>query len=209
MPAPKKRPLGQVLCACPAPQEDAFGPGAARRQKTERPPQSYVWLQPPPAVRAALDAHRRQWWWPRGSHLPAAQRLHLTLHALGSLEPQRVEVVARALSRLRQPAFELELDWCGVWPGSGVAVACPRPGAALAHLHGALAQALPAAPGGRGGADAAADWQPHVTLAWQAWGAGAPPMPPLRWPVREFLFVRSWLPPHAARHELLGRYALV
>lgn len=164
-------------------------------------PQTYVWLRPPLPVRRALEAHRQQWWWPRGSEQPRPHRLHLTLHALGTPGERQVDAAIAALRALRLPAFELELAWSGVWTGNGVAVACPRLHPALAQLHAASAQAL-------GRQVPARSWTPHVTLGRNALHAGAALLPPLRWPVREFLLVRSWLPPHPVRHEVLAQLGL-
>lgn len=165
-------------------------------------PQAYVWLRPPAVLAHALDAHRQCWWWPEGSHLPRAHRLHLTLHALGPLDDEALAQVAHALSGLKADAFDLELVWSGVWTGQAIAVACPRAHPGLAQLHAALLRCLRAT-------GAARSWSPHVTLAWDVARAGAALLPPLRWPVREFLLVRSWIRPgEPAHHEVLRRYAL-
>lgn len=167
-------------------------------------PQAYVWLRPPAELALALDAHRRNWWWPRGCHFPKAHRLHLTLHALGPLDEEALAQVSHALSSMHSHAFDLELAWSGVWArnATAIAVACPREHPGLAHLHTALFQLL------RGRAPTSG-WSPHVTLAWKVPRAGAAPLPPLRWPVREFLLVRSWIQPdETAEHEVLKRYEL-
>ena len=167
-------------------------------------PPACVWLRPSPEVSEELAAHRAQWWWPAGCHLPEAHRLHLTLHELGPLSDDQLEHVLRALSTLRADAFDLELAWSGVWAHHprAVAVACPRAHPALTDLHAALSRRLRGRAPVRG-------WSPHVTLAWDAPRAAAAPLPALRWPVREFLLVRSWMPPGArGRHEVLRRYAL-
>lgn len=164
-------------------------------------PQTYVWLRPPPKVNRALDAHRRRWWWPRGAQLPAAHRLHMTLHPLGVLDEAQIQAVAEALQRVRLPAFQFELDWTGVWTRNRIAVACARPDAAVVQLHDACAGALGTSL--RSGA-----WMPHVTLAREALGAGAELIEPLRWPVDAFWLVRSWILPRASRHEVLRCYPL-
>lgn len=165
-------------------------------------PQTHVWLCPPPRVLQALDAHRRQWWWPRDDcRQPLAQRLHMTVHSLGVLSDRQIDAVSAALRAVRLPAFELELCWSGVWPGNGIAVACPRPHPGLARLHAASAQAL-------GRRASAHGWAPHVTLARNALRAGASQLAPLRWPIEDFWLMRSWLPPHRAFHEALARYEL-
>lgn len=164
-------------------------------------PECYVWLRPPPAVRDALDAHRQAWMWPRGSHQPAARRMHMTLHVLGALDEAQIVQVSQALSTVHVPIFDMDLVWSSVWTHNGVAVACAELNPALAHLHDSLRHALHLPPPDR-------PWKPHVTLGRRALGAGAALLQPVRWPVHEFLFVRSWLPPHDVRHEELGRYAL-
>lgn len=165
-------------------------------------PQAYVWLRPPTELAQALDAHRQHWWWPQGSHQPQAHRLHLTLQALGPLGDDDLEQVAHALSSVNAQAFDLELAWSGVWTGNAVAVARPRAHPGLTQLHAALSRRLRATAGGR-------SWSPHVTLAWEVPRAGAALLTPLRWPVREFLLVRSWMrPDEAAQHEVLKSYEL-
>jgi RNA 2',3'-cyclic 3'-phosphodiesterase len=164
-------------------------------------PELYVWLAPDAAAQAAIDAHRRQWLWPQGSHQPKPHRLHLTLCLLGTRTDAEIEAIGKALAGVRAGSFELVLDWSGVWSRHGVAVVCPAVHPVLMRLHRAIDRAM--SPWARPAA-----WKPHVTIARRAQGADAPPMAPLRWQVREFLFVRSWLPPHPARHEVLGRYPL-
>lgn len=166
-------------------------------------PQAYVWLRPPMDLALALDAHRQRWWWPEGSHLPQPHRLHLTLQELGPLDDDDLQQVARALSGVETGVFDLELTWSGVWTGNAVAVARPRAHAGLTQLHAALSRRL------RGRA-AVRSWSPHITLAWDVPRAGAALLPPLRWPVREFLLVRSWMRPgEPADHEVLQRYELI
>ncbi len=170
-------------------------------QRPTAEPELYVWLAPDAAVQAAIDAHRRQWLWPQGSHQPKPHRLHLTLCLLGTRSDAEVEGIGKALARVRADSFELVLDWSGVWSRHGVAVVCPAGHPGLMRLHRAIDRTM-----SRWARPAA--WKPHVTIARRAQGADAPPMTPIRWPVREFLFVRSWLPPHPPWHEVLGRYPL-
>lgn len=164
-------------------------------------PPAYVWLRPSSEVSEELAAHRAQWWWPDGCHLPETHRLHMTLQKLGPLNDAQLKHVSQALSTLRADAFDLELAWSGVWAHHprAVAVACPRAHPALTDLHAALRRCLL----GRG---PVRGWSPHVTLAWDAPRAAAALLPALRWPVREFLLVRSWMDP--ADHQVLARYDL-
>ncbi|VTU18234.1 2'-5' RNA ligase [Variovorax sp. SRS16] len=165
-------------------------------------PALYVWIAPDPAVQAAIDAHRRAWWWPEGSHQPKPHRLHLTLCPLGARSDAQLEGIDEALRGVRAGSFELVLDRSGVWTRNGVAVVCPQAHPGLTKLHHAIERAI--LPWAR-----PAPWEPHITIARRALGAGAQRMTPIRWQVREFVLVRSWLPPHRVWHEVLGRHRLV
>lgn len=171
---------------------------------TSSAPQLYAWLAPDATVQAAIDAHRSQWIWPPRAHQPRPHRLHLTLHPLGVHGEADIARFAEALAGVRANGFELVLDWSGVWPHNGIAIVTPRADADLERLHGAIGRAvawcLPQHGPGR--------WTPHVTIGRHALHAAATRMEPIRWKVRDFLFVRSWLPPHPAWHEVLGRYPL-
>jgi len=115
-----------------------------------------------------------------------------------------VEGIRQALGELRmEEGFDLLLDWSGVWPHNGIAVVRPQPNAALDRLQQAVVRQL--APWLSGRHD---DWAPHITIARKASGATAPTMPPVRWPVREFQFVRSWLKTRPVWHEVLASYPL-
>jgi 2'-5' RNA ligase len=54
-------------------------------------------------VQAAIEAHRKDWIWPKGHYFPRGPRLHLTLHCFGD-QPKAVE------KRLceRSPRFEVQ-----------------------------------------------------------------------------------------------------
>lgn len=165
-------------------------------------PQAYVWLRPPSELAHALDLHRQHWWWPHSNHQPKAHRLHLTLQELGPLDDATLAQVSRALAGLQADAFDLELAWSGVWTGNAIAVARPQAHQGLTQLHASLSRLLR-------GRCVPRSWSPHVTLAWGVPRAGAAPLAPLRWPVREFLLVRSWMrPDEPAMHEVLNRYML-
>lgn len=165
-------------------------------------PQAYVWLRPPVELAEALDAHRKHWWWPDDCEFPHASRLHLTLHPLGPLDDAELDQVLNAMSALRVHAFDLDLVWSGVWTRNAIAVVRPREHDGLTRLHAELSRCLH-------GSDPVRGWSPHVTLARKVPRAGADLLPALRWPVREFFLVRSWLRPHRVRHEVLRRYELV
>lgn len=178
---------------------------AARRARLEMP-MLYAWLKPNEAVQTAIAEHRAQWVWrtqPKPS-LPKPNRLHMTLCHISPQGDAAVEGIRQALGELRmEEGFDLLLDWSGVWPHNGIAVVRPQPNAALDRLQQAVVRQL--APWLSGRHD---DWAPHITIARKASGATAPTMPPVRWPVREFQFVRSWLKTRPVWHEVLASYPL-
>lgn len=131
----------------------------------------------------------------------APERLHLTLHFLGSIAVDRVGLVQAGVA-VPFRGFELMLDRAGVWP-HGIAVLLARSTPpALAHLHRDLGAALAAL----GVPLEARPWQPHVTLARRAHGARCTtPTQPLHWQVRDgYALVRTL--PGGAGYETLARF---
>lgn len=168
-----------------------------------RPPALFVGLFPGDEALRAIEAHRAAWRWTPAAakRLPRAHRLHLTLAHLGPRDEAAIEGLRAALQGVQAQAFELHLDRAEVWTRNGVAVLRPASCEGLARLHGRIAAAL--------GQPAPSGWQPHLTLARDARASGAPRVQaPIAWPVRDFVLVRSWLPPHPARHEVLLRQPL-
>lgn len=163
----------------------------------------FVGLFPDPAVQAALETHRRGWYWPPGSTQPRAHRLHLTLQFFAALDGERCAALRDALQALCFAPFELRLDRPEVWQHNGVAVLLPQPNAALTDLQARLAAivaglGLPATWPGR--------WQPHVTLARRASHAGPPDvLREVHWPVDEVRLVVSHHAP-LWRYDVLARY---
>ncbi len=130
----------------------------------------FLALWPDNAVRQQLHARQQGWTWPPAAAPVSADKLHLTLHFLGSVPLERQDEFARALT-VEAPPVTLELHTAQprVWPG-GIAVLEFAATPALLGLHAALADAL-----------AGLDWpleerryRPHVTLARKAGGARPP-----------------------------------
>jgi len=146
----------------------------------------FLALWPSPGVREALLAWRDCWRWPRGATPVQAERLHLTLHFIGSVPRAHVPALAEALVAPLQP-FALRFGRAMLWE-YGIAVAEPLDAPArLLALHAALgkivqAQGLPLDP---------RPYRPHVTLARRAAGATALAGPALRWQVRSYALMES------------------
>jgi 2'-5' RNA ligase len=147
----------------------------------------FVTLWPDAQVRAALRAYRNQWQWPRSAAAMHGDKLHLTLHFLGSQPRAMLPLIAQALEAPFTP-FVLSFGHAEVWRhGSAVLAPLAMPDALL-DLHAALGQALAAI----GIAPEERPFRPHVTMARHATGAVAPVAPAaITWPVAGFALVES------------------
>ena len=156
-------------------------------------------LWPAPQVRQALAACRDATRWPAGAAQVANEKLHVTLHFIGSVPANRVAEVAAAL-QVPLKAFDLQLDVVGCWHG-GLAVLCPRQvPPRLQQLHADLAVVLRQL----GLPVEARAMRPHVTLARRATACQAvAPAEPVHWRVSGYALVQS-LPD--GRYQVLRRY---
>jgi len=148
----------------------------------------FIALWPGATVRARLAAWRDAWHWPAGTSPTADERLHLTLHFIGSVPRARLDEIETALA-VPGRRFELTFGHAELWHG-GIAVL--RPDAtplALAALHAALADRLH----GLGLRVEDRPFKAHVTFARKAFGARPPSNAPhtLRWSVRGHALVES------------------
>jgi len=169
--------------------------------ETFDPQRVFVGLFPGPAVQAAIDAHRRGWYWPAGSTQPKPHRLHLTLHFFGSLGRAERAALQQALLGVGFDPFTLLLSRPALWPHNRVAVLQPEECAQLRALHARTADAIR-----RIGLATAPDWQPHVTLGRRAAHANPPDAPlAVRWAVDTFVLVVSHREP-LWRYDVLARY---
>ncbi len=153
----------------------------------------FVTLWPDDPVRAALRAYRNQWQWPRSAAAMHGDKLHLTLHFLGSQPRASIPQLAEALAVPFSP-FALAFGHADVWRhGSAVLEPVAVPGA-LVDLHAALGQAL----AGLGVTLEDRPFRPHVTMGRHASGAIAPHAPAdIAWPVAGYALVESG-PDHGA-----------
>ena len=161
----------------------------------------FIGLFPDAAVQAAIDAQRARWQWPPGCRLTRAERLHLTLHFLGEVDPQREAALQDGLARLPMHPLTLVLGSPQVWHNR-VAVLVASEHQGLRSLHDALTRQVLHA----GLAPSDTRWTPHLTIARDALGATPPAdAPPIRWRVSEFALVWSRMAP-VWRHDVLARY---
>jgi 2'-5' RNA ligase len=147
----------------------------------------FLALWPEPGVRHQLRAARDAWQWPRGASPVHADKLHVTLHFLGSVPSARLPELLDGLNVPFAP-FRLDLGQPVVWP-HGIAVLEPlaEPPELLA-LHARLSEALLAL----GLQPEARSYRPHVTMARRAAGAVLPGIDPaIAWDVRGYALVQS------------------
>lgn len=161
-------------------------------------------LWPPAAVRAALQAALTHL-----SPLPgrAAHQAdwHLTLAFIGDCDAARRDCLLGAAATVQAPGLSLRLDQAGAFAAARVAFAgCSQPPPALAGLVARLHAALVAC----GWQPEARPFVPHVTLARR----GAPwpdaPLPPVDWPVRDFVLAARRPAPATPRYAILRRWPL-
>ena len=141
------------------------------------------------------------WNWPPTAARVTPERLHLTLHFLGSIAVDRVEAVRGGVV-VPFTGFDLVLDQADLFT-RGIAVLLARPTPpALARLHRDLGAAL-------GALDVPVEtrpWRPHVTLSRRARGARPPTaLPTVRWRVRGYALVES-RPGSGGGYRVLQRY---
>ncbi len=136
-------------------------------------------------------------------------RLHLTLLPVGHGDWETSETARRAkvaAGRVRAAPFEIALD---ITESFSVRDRYPfvlGSGGGL-HKFTALQKILAyemACEGFEGLARAAS--APHMTLMWADRGVGEYPIAPIRWTVRDFVLVRSYV--GRSRHEYIGRWPL-
>lgn len=135
-----------------------------------------------------------------GGRRTAEGNIHLTLAFLGQADPGKAIAAAR---RVRAPAHRLPIEQAR-YISRMVWVAARETPPALAALHEKLAMELYRE-------EFILERRPfaaHVTLIRDARRAPLPPLPPVEWPVGEFLLVRSSVSSRGATYEPLERFTL-
>jgi RNA 2',3'-cyclic 3'-phosphodiesterase len=148
---------------------------------------------PPPAVAKALAQWAREAQRACGGRITREDTIHLTLAFLGEADPQAALAAGRAV---RGRATSLTVDIARYWNHNRIVWVGPaNVPPELAELARALGETR--------------EFAGHVTLLRKARPpAQLPPLPPLEWPVTEFLLVNSNLGPEGPSYEVLERVAL-
>ena len=162
----------------------------------------FIALWPPQAVREQIVAWQAQWQWPPKASVVAPERLHLTLHFLGDVAPERIRDLGYVLEPIRAQHFALHFVRSENWKDGVVVMRPEHVPTQLRGLHGRIGLAL----SGIGMAPEPRPYRAHVTLARRADGAVPPPGPAdVHWSVQDgFVLVRV----HGGTrgYEVIGRY---
>jgi 2'-5' RNA ligase len=147
----------------------------------------FLALWPEPAVRAGLGAWRDAWAWPHGATPVPDDKLHLTLHFLGSVPSERLPALLDGFTVPFTP-FRIDLGRAVLWQ-QGIAVIEPfKNSPDLLALHARLGEALIAL----GLQPEARAYRPHVTMARRAGSVAVPQDgPAIAWNVRGYALVAS------------------
>jgi len=163
-------------------------------------------LWPDRGVRDALAAWAQAAQATCGGRATPADKLHLTLFFVGTVERARIAALEAAAGAVRGEAFDLTLDTLGHWRHNRIVWAgasrCPP---ALERL----AQSLSAALAAQGFAGEARAYAPHMTLVRNAERRPhAIGVLPRAWGVREFVLAESAPAPGGVRYPVLRRWPL-
>jgi 2'-5' RNA ligase len=162
-------------------------------------------LWPDDATRDALNRTGKwlhQHW---GGRRMRADTLHITLAFLGVTPAAQLDALVACADSVEAEAFDLVLDEAGYWRHNRIgwlgASEAPQQHIELVRsLNGALQRA-----------DFPVDARPHVphvTLLRNSRGGEVPACEPVRWPIGEFVLVKSVIEPDGAHYEVIGRWLL-
>jgi 2'-5' RNA ligase len=160
-------------------------------------------LWPPAKTAHALAQWTHQVSRDTGGAPTASDKIHLTLAFLGDGDPARAHNAAQRVQGRRQT---LPLEHAQYWKHNKIVwvgpQATPQALAGLvAQLHGALKE--------HGFVLEDRPFAAHVTLLRKARPPKAlPPLPPLEWPVNEFVLVRSRTSPKGSTYEAVEHFPL-
>lgn len=161
-------------------------PAGRGDDETAAPLRLFFALWPTDEERAAAARWQRSVRWPPRAALVAPDRLHVTLHFLCAVPPERLAPLREIT--VEAPPFRLRLDRFATWPGGLVVLESAAPPAELFDLHARLGAALRAA----GFPIERRPLRPHLTLARHAARTTAPAEPPdLCWQVGGHVLVQS------------------
>jgi 2'-5' RNA ligase len=161
-------------------------------------------LWPDPGVQSRLHGNGRELQRRLGGKLTREESVHLTLVFLGDVGLDRLDLLHEIAAAVDFEPFTLEVDSAGFWPHNQIAWLAPR---SMPQSLLVLVEAL------RGGLMAAGfrvetrAYAAHITVVRKAQRRPFDPVvPPVEWPVEEFVLVRSTLDSGGSRYSAIGRW---
>jgi 2'-5' RNA ligase len=166
---------------------------------------SFFALWPTPAARDVLAKWAHEAQHACGGRATPAEKIHLTLAFLGSVERDRLQQLHSAAATLTGERFDLTLDQAGYWRHNRIvwAGATSVPPALIA-----LVSALEGRLKVLGYSFEERPYAAHITLLRNARCSAVSPVPPLRWAVDEFTLVESKPAERGTRYVVVGRWPL-
>ena len=131
--------------------------------------------------------------------------LHTTLGFLGDIDAHVCQDVQDTTSEIRSPAFSLQLDTIGKWPGAKVIWLAPS---SIPEGLASLVTGLNKVASNCGVVIENRPYSPHITLARKAHGpAPYPVFTPFVWKVQGFSLVQSTTLPEGGRYEVIRNWS--
>lgn len=163
-------------------------------------------LWPPEEVRDGMMAPARECHRRYGGRLMRPDSVHLTLLFIGEVPAEQLALLTAAASRVQTASFDLCIDQLACWKHNGIGFAAssqPPP------MLDALATQLRNAVADQGVAHDNRKFTTHITLLRKLERAfQVQPIPPVHWPVREFVLMQSVPRDGGRSYEILGRWPL-
>ena len=161
---------------------------------------------PPPRTALGLERWASEVARETRGRVTRAEKIHLTLAFLGEIEESRIPAIRDAGRATGGKAHSLPIEQARYWPHNRIVWVGPNETPpALAALAADLKSLLI----GKGFEPERRAFEAHVTLIRKARAPRAlPPLPPLDWPVEEFVLVRSTLSDEGSSYDVLERLPL-
>ena len=163
-------------------------------------------LWPDDSVRAGLSGLAREAHAECGGRAIPAEKIHLTLFFVGSVERGRIARLEAAAQRVHGEAFQLAIDRIGYWRHNKIVWAgAARVPPALVALEASLREGLE----GEGLRGEDRPYSPHVTLVRDAERKPAPrEVGPLLWNATDFVLAESVAVKGGVRYDVRRRWPL-
>jgi 2'-5' RNA ligase len=162
-------------------------------------------LWPDDATRDVLNRTGKRLHKHWGGRVMRADTLHITLAFLGNTSASQLDALLPHIETVHAGAFELVLDQAGYWRHKRIGwLGASETPPQHVELVGALNAALQAA----GFVVDVRPHVPHITLLRNTAGGEVPACVPVRWPISDFVLVKSSTEPAGSHYDVIRRWPL-